>query len=252
MGEVHSPGATYGWRARIGLLQPGLVSDTNPYEFYMMAPQGVQMLQTSLGVAAFDNENYERAVANLETPVKRLLQRHPDVLVQTGIPPLVLQGWGIEDKLKARVAELTPLPYVTDFAGSIGAMKAVDIKRVVVVSAFDEDVTTGIEAYLRHAGLTMVAHGDVGEEWPSLAGEVPLEIVYRVARRAFLANKADGIWITQASMPSVGVIADLERDLGVPVVSTSQSLMWAALRLAGIRDRIEGFGRLFGVPEFER
>ena len=34
-----SIGAAYGWRARIGMLQPTRVSDTNPYEFYLMAPR---------------------------------------------------------------------------------------------------------------------------------------------------------------------------------------------------------------------
>ena len=42
MGVVHTEGAAYGWRARIGLLQPGNVSDTNPFEFYMM-PEGMSM-----------------------------------------------------------------------------------------------------------------------------------------------------------------------------------------------------------------
>ena len=125
MGVVHTPGANYGWRARIGLLQPGVVSDTNPYEFYMMAPEGVQMVQTSLGIASLSEANYARAIAGLEAPVQRLLPRKPDVLIQTGIPPLVHGGWGVEEELRQRVAKLTSIPYVTDAAGSIAAMKAV-------------------------------------------------------------------------------------------------------------------------------
>ena len=47
-------GAAYGWRARFGLLQPSLVCDTNAYEFYLMAPPGVQLLLTSLGIVEGD------------------------------------------------------------------------------------------------------------------------------------------------------------------------------------------------------
>jgi hypothetical protein len=109
----HSPGAAYGWRARIGLFQPGVVSDTNPFEFYMMAPSGVQMMLTSLGIDHPSEASYDRAITDLETPVERLLARQPDVMVQTGIPPLVIQGWGVEDELRKRVARLTAVPPVT-------------------------------------------------------------------------------------------------------------------------------------------
>jgi maleate isomerase len=252
MGVVHTPGASYGWRARIGLLQPGIVSDTNPYEFYMMAPEGVQMLQTSLGIASLSKENYARAIAGLEAPVQRLLPRKPDVLIQTGIPPLVHGGWGVEETLRQRVAKLTPIPYVTDAAGSIAAMKAVGIRRVVVVSAFVDPLPGLITTYLGHAGIDVVAHANAQEGSDLETGLLSLETVYAAAKGVYEAHasEADGIWITQASMPSVGAIADLERDLGVPVISTAQALMWAALRLVGIDDRITGFGRLFDVRGF--
>ena len=41
-----SPSAAYGWRARIGMLQPTMASDTNPYEFYLMTPAGEQLVLT--------------------------------------------------------------------------------------------------------------------------------------------------------------------------------------------------------------
>ncbi len=40
------------------------------------------------------------------------------------------------------------------------------------------------------------------------------------------------------------VIARLENELGVPVITSTQALLWHALRLAGIDDPIEGYGRL--------
>lgn len=50
---------------------------------------------------------------------------------------------------------------------------------------------------------------------------------------------------TSANLRSVGAIAPLEADLGVPVVSAIQASFWDALRLAGVRDSKAGFGRLF-------
>ena len=38
--------------------------------------------------------------------------------------------------------------------------------------------------------------------------------------------------------------AQIERELGVNVMTSQQAILWNALRTAGINDRIEGYGRL--------
>ncbi len=253
MGISYTPGSAYGWRARIGLLQPTMVSDTNPYEFYLMAPPGVQLVLTSLGVEGMSQESYDKAIANFETPVKRLVARKPDVIMQTGIPPLVTHGWGIEDDLRARVAKITPVPYISDAAGCIRAMQALNMKRIVVVSGFNDELVELIRIYMKHVGIDVLGHFDVTRATPGEeVGSLPLETIYRAARSIYLrhAEHADGIWITQASIPSVGIIDDLEADLGVPVVTSAQALMWAGLRLAAVHTPVSGFGRLFDVKEF--
>ncbi len=243
---TYSHGAAYGWRARIALLQPGVVSDTNPFEFYLMAPPGVALILTSLGVGGMTQANYDRAIGNLEQTVSRVLPRRPDAIIQSGIPPLVTRGWGAEDELRARVAKVTPVPYIADAEASIRAMKATGISRAVMVSGFNDEMAGLIREYMGHAGITITGAANVQSVTDQEAGTLPLEVVYRLARSAFEAHPgADGIWITQASIPSVGVIDDLERDLGVPVVSSAQALMWAGLGMAGVREPVTGFGRLF-------
>lgn len=254
MGVVHTEGAGYGWRARIGLLQPGSVSDTNPFEFYMMAPEGVQLVLTSLNVPSYSEQGYAQAIAGLEAPVQRLLPRKPDVMIQTGVPPLVHAGWGIEDELRERVAKVTSVPYISDAAASIAAMKAVGITKVLVVGTFQSPVRELIKTYLDHVGIDTAGYANPAEGTGLEAGLLTLEMIQQAAIDEFkkLGAQADGLWLTPASMPSVGVIAVLERELGVPVISSAQSLMWAGMRIAGIDDRIAGFGRLFDVQEFKR
>src|SRR6478672_2381817 len=129
------PGASYGWRARFGLLQPTLVSDNNPFEFYLMAPEGVQMVLTSLGIRQTVPGEYDRAIAGLEEPIRRLLSRGVDVIVQAGVPPIVTRGWGFEEELKRRVAEWTDVPYGTDIGCCIAALQALGVRRVAVLAS---------------------------------------------------------------------------------------------------------------------
>ena len=237
----------YGWRARIAMLKPSPVIDNNAHEFYLMAPPGVELFVCSMGLQRMAQSEYERVVAGLEEPLRLLLRHEPQAILQAGVPPIVTRGWGFEDELSARVRQITTVPLCTDVGSSIRALQRLGCSRTVMLSfGFDDALTEHIREYLRHAGLKLVGAGRVETSAGEDAARVPLEAVYQGARQLYEthANEADGVWITHASMPSVAVIDDLERDLGVPVASSAQALMWAGLRAAGIDDPIPGFGRL--------
>ena len=48
MSATATPGAAYGWRARIGFLQPRSGNPNHPHEFYLLAPEGVTISIVSL------------------------------------------------------------------------------------------------------------------------------------------------------------------------------------------------------------
>ena len=47
-------------------------------------------------------------------------------------------------------------------------------------------------------------------------------------------------------MPTIAELANMEKDLGKPVVSAAAAMMWHPMRLAGEKVAIPGFGRLLG------
>src|SRR5690348_1077756 len=105
---IAPPGATYGWRARVGLIQPGAVAENNPYEFYLMAPQGVTLVATPLGHTGLLNQAaFDQMLAGMDEAVERLLIREIDSIIQAGVPHIVTKGWGFEEKLRAQVGKLT-------------------------------------------------------------------------------------------------------------------------------------------------
>jgi maleate isomerase len=240
-----SPGAAYGWRARFGMLQPSLVTDNNPYEFYLMAPPGVQLVLTSLGIAVPGSASYEQAVANIETPIRRLLDRNVDVIVQAGVPPVVEKGWGFEDELRKRVAQWTDVPFASDVGCCIAAMQAAGMRRITLL--VNEGYQKSFAEYISHAGIEVIAAQSIPAVEGIEPGEAPLSIPYRAAVALHRsAPDADGMWIPIAARPTVGMIADLERGIGVPVVTSAQAMMWQGLRLAGVpTSEVEGYGRVF-------
>ena len=54
----------------------------------------------------------------------------------------------------------------------------------------------------------------------------------------------DAVFISCTGLRASSVIAPLEQALGKPVVASNQALSWDCLRLAGYKDKVEGYGRL--------
>jgi maleate cis-trans isomerase len=74
---------------------------------------------------------------------------------------------------------------------------------------------------------------------------LPLGTVYQIVMTACMrAGHVGGVWLPGAALPTVAVLDALEHALNVPVVSSKQAMVWAALRQANIGDRIPGYGRL--------
>jgi maleate cis-trans isomerase len=69
------------------------------------------------------------------------------------------------------------------------------------------------------------------------------ERAYLLAREADAAD-AEAVVVSGTGLPTVGMLDLLEQDLGKPAITSMQASLWQALRLAGLRQPITGFGRL--------
>ena len=60
------------------------------------------------------------------------------------------------------------------------------------------------------------------------------------------ASEADLVFLSCTAIRVFDVIADLERDLGIPVLTSNQAMLWWCLRQAGLQDRMPALGKLVG------
>jgi maleate isomerase len=243
-----SGGAAYGWRARIGFVTPSPGVENNAYEFYQMVPSGVVAVLTSLGVHGLSQDQYDMGLSRMPFALEEMKRRGVDVVVQAGVPLVVTHGWGYETTLLEEIRTHTSIPAVTDIGASIAAMQTLGMARVVMLSPFADQLEGQITEYVDHAGIQVVAMASLLDIVPfDEISRVPLAVVYRAAREvAALARGAvDGVWITGAYMPSVGIVDALESDLARPVVTAMQAMTWAGLQRAGVHATIQGFGQLF-------
>ena len=55
---------------------------------------------------------------------------------------------------------------------------------------------------------------------------------------------AEACFISCTAIRSAGLIAPLEAELGMPVLTSNQAMAWHATRRLGLPDAVPGFGRL--------
>jgi maleate isomerase len=140
-------------------------------------------------------------------------------------------GLAGEAALVAGMVEAGAPMAVTTSGGVIAAAHALGLKNLAVVTPYDESVGAKLRAYLNEAGIEVAAQNDIG-----LTGRiwtVPYEVTADLARRTAQGG-GDAVFLSCTNLLTYDLIASLEQELGVPVITANQVTMWAVLAAAGV------------------
>ena len=238
---MYSP---YGWRAKIGLIVPS-TNTVNEPEFWRLAPPGVS-IHTSrvmlLGKAT--EELYFQMAAGLDKAAEEIATAEVDVVAYGCTSgsficpmPQLLDG----------MAAKTNTPATAAAGAVVAALRALGAKRVAVATPYVKFVNDSEVRFLEQYGFTVTSlHGlglgETQEERRGI-GRVPPQMLYRLARMIDRPD-ADAIFLSCTNVATIDIIAEIEADLGKPVVTSNQACFWACLRLIGLPNAVTGHGRL--------
>jgi maleate isomerase len=238
-----------GWRARIGfLIPPG--TPTVEREMYELAPAGVSVhfgRMVARGPVGTLHSLLQRAashVEHLDETVEMLASVKPDVIVLAHTATSYYLGKDREEELVKRMQDKTGLPFITTFGSVLAACRALDVTRVAVGTAYDEALSRKSREVLESHGLQVV-----NMQWlPDVRSifEETEERVYGLGRSVDHPD-AQIVFISGVGLPTLSVLGALEADLGKPAISSAASMMWQALKAAGITAPVMGYGRLLEI-----
>jgi maleate isomerase len=234
----------YGWRIRIGFINPSMTAETMIHEFPMVAPPGAALVMTNLGIQHLVRDDIGKSLDQLKAAAAELARAKVDVIVLGGSPPITYGGFGFDKEIARQIAEVTSIPGTTSQTGAVEALRKFGVNKVVIGSPFADDQNLLLKKFLEDSGFKVV--GIKGLAVPLIdIGRMPATASYQLAKDAFReAPDAEGIYMPCAQMPTFKNIAPLERDLGIPVVTSFQGMLWHVFNTLGIREPIRGYGRL--------
>ncbi len=233
----------YGWRARIGLIVPSSNTTMEP-ELYRAIPQGVSIHISRIPLREVTVESLLEMEKHSLRASQELADADVDLILYGCTSGSLVGGPGFDKTIAGKIYEATGKPAVTTATAVIEALEALAVKRIVVATPYIDEINDAEKRFLEAHGLEVLSIKGMGVRRNTDIGRISPHEVYRFARSLY-KGRAEGLFISCTNLRTFEVIESLEKDLEIPVVTSNQASLWASLRRLGIRDRIEGLGRLF-------
>lgn len=195
-------------------------------------------------------ENLSRMQPRLTEAAALILPGEPlDALYYACTAASVLIG---DEAVAAAVEAAKPgVPVITPSGAARAAFEVLGVRRISILTPYLTETGTPIARYFQAAGLEVVNLTCLGlDDDREMARLSPATIV--AAACETVAAEAEALFISCTALRAAEVVAELERRIGKPVVTSNQAGIWLTLRRAGIERPIEGQGELLHRPAPER
>ena len=238
-------GKMYGHRARIGYTSPPLTTEIFPYEFYKIVPDGVTLVVTSLAIVVRSKDEVDQSYDISMRAAREMAAAGCDIVCLGGVPINLSRGTKNAEQMIADLETELGIKVSSSAAAQAKAAKALGCKKVVVAQPYAHADTDRIAGYAVHFGCELLGATGWGSAFNRI-GAIPQHAAIEMGRKLMKEHPdADSILLPSPHWPTAGAIDVLEQEFGVNVMTAHQAIVWDALRRCGVKDKIEGFGRLF-------
>lgn len=245
----------WGSKARIGIITPHM--DIVPEsEFQTLAPRDISIhaARVPLGwqsgpepapiglaaVRAFANPPY------IDDAVELLAAAPLDVIVYGFTSSSYLLGPGGDAEFCKRLEGRSHgMPIVIPCRSVLLALQTLGISKLTMINPpwFPEELTKMGADYFRISGVDVVSAESASGLATDQLSVMPEKVFEWV--RSNVPDSAECVFLGGGGLRAISVIAALEIDISKPVITANQVAFWHALRLAGVKESIRGYGSIF-------
>ncbi|KGR89883.1 hypothetical protein CD30_14525 [Ureibacillus massiliensis 4400831 = CIP 108448 = CCUG 49529] len=131
----------------------------------------------------------------------------------------------------------------TLLTGVLSAFRALNAMKVVIGTAYTNDINILEKEYFERNNIEVLNIKGLGLLTDEEMNKVTLDSLIKFAISIDHPD-AEAIFLSCGALRSVEVIEKIESIVQKPVIASNQASLWHCLRLSGIPNQIEGFGRL--------
>ncbi len=150
------------------------------------------------------------------------------------------------EKVAALVRQGISTSHVCDpLSAALAACTALKVKRLGMVTPYIESVSGPVRQAFETAGFAVphiVSFGEAGEE---RVARIDGASIKAAALKVGQGDDVDAVFLSCTNLRTLDVIADIEAELGKPVLSSNQALAWHMAQLSGAPVASDAPGRIF-------
>ncbi len=149
-----------------------------------------------------------------------------------------------EDTITRLIQAERPGVKVTNPAtAAIAAMRQLGVRRVSILTPYIAEINRELISFFETRGVEVINVAGLGFDDDTEVTRIPPAEIARLAQQVCDPG-AEAIFISCTSVRASHQIEPMETQLGIPVVTSNQALVWHALQLLGYPQPVEGFGQL--------
>lgn len=238
-----------GPRGRMAVIVPS-TNTVVEHDLAMIRPEGVTFHAGRMYIEnpnLGSDEDFEALLGEIRQSIVTAIR---DVV--TAKPTHMLMGmsaetfWGgVEGNrsFEARVRDQSGLEVSTGASACRDALGAFGAERIAVFSPYQPVADRQVSTFFTEAGFSVAAvTGLRCNSATSIAEVHPPELATVIEQ--INDDTVDAIVQVGTNLSFVSQAAELERELGKPVLAINVATLWHALRATGVDDQIEGYGRI--------
>jgi maleate cis-trans isomerase len=234
----------YGAKGRIGLIVPANNSVIEP-EFWSVLPPGYAAHATRLlAKGDLTPEAIRRMERDVDGALEAITATGVDVVAYCDMVTTFIMEPGWNEAAVERFSRAANVPCLSAWTALRDALRKLGARRLAIGTPYPAAIHARVPKFFAQRGFEVKTHATLD----ILAmREVPAVDAERLERfvRGLRPAGCDALVLLATDLPTFGAIRGLESEHGMPVLTSNQTLLWAAL--STLKASLESFqlGQLF-------
>lgn len=234
--------SVYGRRGQIGLVVPANNSVIEP-ELWSALPPDVAVYATRIMAKGdLTPDAVRRMEADVDQAVDAIAATGVDVIAYCDMVTTFIMEPGWNEAAVDRFGRRTGMPVISAWTALRDALAALGAKQIALGTPYPRAIHALAPPFFETRGIAVASHDTLDIV---AMREVPtVDTARLMAFIDTLATKGcDALVLLATDLPTFAAIPSIEQRTGLPVLTSNQTLLWAALRAIGVQPGLPA-GRL--------
>ena len=151
------------------------------------------------------------------------------------------------DTIKSKINLVKPEAKVTTpITSAVKALKVLGINKISIFTPYTKTINESVVDYFKKENIIInsLTYFDIDSDLD--IGKVDEDYLFDVLSKIDLRD-SDALFVSCTALPTLSIIARLEKKLNKIILSSNQTLIWDTLKQINYKEKIEGFGKIFEV-----